>query len=351
MSNVEPNWDVLRQLTERGMSSADIAALQRSQQAAANRIPAVQRWIDQGAANATAVIGGGSAGGGGGDDAEQEDNAGKRDALASIRATFQRYGLPDTLATWAWDQLIAGKSEAEIMLDLYERPEFQARFPAIAEARRLNKPAISPAAYIEFEQTTRALARQAGLPEGFVDDDRVARWLVGGVSPREAETRIVSYIGEALKAPPVVREEMERIYGIQNSVGALAAYFADETKTLPLLERQFTASRIAGTSRQTGYGSLQQTEAERLAALGLSQGQTQEGFTTLAGSTELFDPLVGQRGDAISRERQLAAVFEGDAAARNDITKTGRQRAGVFEGGGGLAVSDEGVSGLGNWRR
>src|SRR5437867_2701415 len=90
------------------------------------------------------------------------------DAFASLKDLLDRYGLP-SLTDWAWQQLVGGKSEAEITLSLYDQPAFQQRFPAIAARRASGLNAITPAEYVSYETQARQMFQAAGFPPSFYD--------------------------------------------------------------------------------------------------------------------------------------------------------------------------------------
>lgn len=53
-------------------------------------------------------------------------------ARAAITRVLDQFGL-GSLAGWAWQRYVAGVPVEQIMLDLRERPEYRARFPAMRE--------------------------------------------------------------------------------------------------------------------------------------------------------------------------------------------------------------------------
>jgi hypothetical protein len=292
----------------------------------------------------------------GGDGGRGEDllgdparDAANRDALAVIKQTLADYGLPATLADWAWGLITSGASASEVLLELRNRPEFKAEFPEIEARQKAGLAPLSPGEIVSYRRSARQLLRSAGLPEGFYDDKKdFTTLLVADVSLAELNARVQDGYAAALRAPAETRQELSRLYGVGE--GALAAFFIDPNRALPVIQRQVAAAQIGGASKRAGFGLLGRGEAERLGALGVSEDQAEAGFGALAASRELFDPLVGQEAaeDRIDRATQLGAAFEGNVAGRERIDRQRRKRQASFEGGGGFGASRSGFSGLGS---
>jgi hypothetical protein len=269
--------------------------------------------------------------------------------FADLKAILARYGL-EQLDAWAWQKIVDGASVAQIELELYEQQAFRDRFAAIFEFRKKfpDLPAPSPADILGYETAAAQLYKAAGLPVGFYDQPQdFVNLIGGGVSMAELTTRVQEGFEAAMKAPAEVRTELERLYGIQ--AGALAAFFLDPDKALPLLVKQFGAAQISGAGFRAGYDPLTVGQAERLADLGLTPEQAGQGFGELVRMEELFQPLPGREAAevAISTEEQLGAAFGGVESAQARIERQRRARLAVFGGGGGFAAGEGGISGIG----
>ena len=195
----------------------------------------------------------------------------------------------------------------------------------------------------QYRDTTRAMFRAAGLPEGFYDSNEdFTRFIVNDVSPAELNQRIQNGYLRVANAPVEVRAELQRLYGLGD--GDLAAFFLDETKALPLIQKRVASAEISGAGVRSGFGALERGESERLAELGVSADEAGRTLSTLAGARELFTPI--DRGeDVITREEQLA-TFDNSSAARKRIEDRARRRQAAFQGGGQLATSRSGYAGL-----
>lgn len=269
------------------------------------------------------------------------------DAFATIKGILADYGL-ESLAGFVRDSLVEGKSEAEIMFELRDRPEFKAEFPEIELRKKEGLAALSPGEIVSYRARARQLFRAAGLPEGFYDSkDDFTRFLVNDVSLAELNDRI--QLGRTAMFTST-REEIEvlrRDYlgtGLLGE-GDLIAFFLDPERAQPLLEKQAAAAKIGGAAKRTGFGATTRGQNERLAELGVTPGQAEQGFGGLVESRQLFSPI--DRGeDVITTEEQLGAAFEGNAASRRKIEQRRRKRQAAFEGGGSVATTQQGVTGL-----
>lgn len=272
------------------------------------------------------------------------DKARQNDARARILSVLAEYGL-ESLADFVWQQILAGKSDAEVLQDIRNTPEFKKRFPAIEERTKKGLAPISPGEYVAYERQARQLMRAAGLPESFYDtQDDFDRFLSNDVSITELNDRIQLGRQAAYDAPSEVRAALMRDYGV--SEGGLTAFFLDPDKAQPLLEKQWKAAQIGGAAERTGFGRTSREQNERLALLGVTAGQAQEGFGVLGESRELFGALDAGE-DTIDTDAQLGAAFAGDSNARRRIEERRRRRQATFEGGGGYAAGQGGISGLG----
>lgn len=273
------------------------------------------------------------------------EDRGDEDALSYLNSVLDEYGL-SSLGSWAWEQIQQGYTPERIIQNLRETSEYKQRFVGMEQRRAAGLPAISEGEYIGYERTVRQMMRAAGLPATFYDQpDDFANFIGRDISPAEMQARIDDGFLAASQAPAEVRGALQSLYGIDGST--LAAYYLDPDRALPLLQRQFAAAQIGGAATRTGYGALNVTEAERLAALGVSEAEAQQGFSALEQSRELFTSLPGENAEAIGRDAQQAAIFGGDANARNLLQRRAGERVSQGSGAQSFAVGQSGVAGLG----
>lgn len=266
------------------------------------------------------------------------------DAFASLANLLNQYGL-GTLTNWAWDQIVLGRSPSQVTLDLYQRPEFNARFPAIAARQQAGLPPISPAEYIAYENQAFQMLRMNGMPPGFYDSPQdFSSFIAGNVSLAELSARISSegYLRVA-NAPPEVRDAFARLYGAQGDA-ALASVFLDPERSTPELQRMAAAADLAG--RGTDYGlNFNRTGAEGLVDAGVTTAAAQAGFARLQQLDPLFTETINEKTNLTAEQQGVAAVFGlGDASA---LDKRQQDRAAMFQAGGGALT---GAAGTGEQR-
>jgi hypothetical protein len=254
-----------------------------------------------------------------------------------IKVMLDQYGL-GTLGDWALAKYQNGESIEQIMAEARQTPEYQARYPAMAELARQGR-AISEAAYINYETTIRDLSQQYGVPTAmYATPQGIAKMLVNGVSATEANERFQLAAVGAYSAPAEVKQAYQNLYGL--SGGDLIATYLDPDKALPLLERQAAAAQIAGAAyRQQTTADV--TEAERLASQGVTYDQAVAGY----GQAQAYQGLDFAAGMATTRDDRVAAAF-GDAQAQRRVKQAQEARDAAFQGGGGLAAGTAGVAGL-----
>ena len=149
------------------------------------------------------------------------------DAMQQIQAQLDAYGL-GSLASFAWTEIQAGRSADEVARDLRKTPEFNNRFPGIAQREKAGLPAISPAEYVSYEKTATELMRAAGLPKGFYDStDDFTTLIASDVSPAELNQRVQQAKEATYNIPAEVSARLYSQFGLAPGSGALAAYYLD----------------------------------------------------------------------------------------------------------------------------
>lgn len=265
-------------------------------------------------------------------------------AFDTIRQALDQYGL-GTLASWAWSRFQEGASMDQIMLEVYQRPEFKATYPEYDVLAQKGR-AYSVGELQAYRKAVVGIFQSYGIPQSFYDTpEELSNFAANEVSVAEISKRVAAASRAVYQSPPEVRMELERMYGIQP--GQLVAYWLDPQKAEPMIQQQYTSAEIAAQARQTGYGMLTRQEAEQLAGMGVTGEQAQQGFAQLAQMEPLFNPL--REGEKqIVQEVQLGAAFGQDAAAQREIEQRRQQRQAEFQGGGGFAMNRQGIAGLGS---
>jgi hypothetical protein len=257
-----------------------------------------------------------------------------------MQRELERYGL-GSLAPWLSEMIIANTSPEELELQLFQRPEFKQRFPAIELRRLAGLPPISIEEYLSYENTVRNLSTMWDIP---VDQDEINSLISLNVSAAELEQRFGIAVGVVYEAPAEDREEFMRLYNV--SAGQMAKYWMDPAAELGKLQQQYVASRIAGSAVRAGFGPIDREQAERLGSIGITPEAATQGFGELYRNRELFSPI-NMVEDEITRDEQLE-LLAGDAQITEDVQKRQSTRLAEFGGGGEFAAGGEGFKGAGS---
>ena len=267
------------------------------------------------------------------------------DSLDTLVQALQTYGFTpaqaQALAGRAWDIQITTPNDAQWEQWMFQQPEFESRFPGLNAARSQGR-AVTPNEWIQYEKQAVGLMRAAGLPPSFYDQpEDIGQFITNEVSVAELQQRVQM-------AQQAVYNDFDTqaaaVYGLDP--GDLTAMLLDPTKAEPIVQRKYQAVQSAKIASQTGYGQLNATEAERIAASGVDPSQQVGQFGALANQREVFGALNSGEQD-ISREDQIAATFEGNQAAKAKIEKQAKGRVNVFEAGGGFSQGQRGYAGVG----
>lgn len=283
-------------------------------------------------------------------------NGGNPDGYGRMAGLLSDYGLIG-LDDWLRQMLIDGASEDTIALELERTPQFKKRFFAREEARAWNathpnspRHIPSPAEILEYEDAVQHLFREAGVPAGFYDEQEdIQRLMANGKSLRELQADIEEGFVRVAQAPPEIREAFANFFGASGD-SALASYFLDSEKALPLLEREVKMAEIAGTGVRFGVG-ITKDRADRLAGLGNDIRSAEDGFERVNQMGSLYSRTVSEAAEdeltAAGAGVDFAFGLDGGTAKAKLISRHER-RAADFGGVGGAAEAKDGLTGLGS---
>lgn len=269
---------------------------------------------------------------------------GDQDAMATITALLNQYGL-GSLASWAWSEITAGASTAQVTLDMQSQPAFQQRFPGIAQRQAAGLPAISPADYVSYEDSLAQLTHQYGIPQGIWDTPAAIGQMIGNdTSISEVQARIQQGYAVVATAPPEVRASFAQMFGAAGD-GALAAYVMDEKNSVPVLEQQVAAAQLQGTAAQSSV-NINDNLAMKLAQSGVSVSQLQNAAGSVATQASLFNATPGEVS-APTQGQGVEAQLGTDAASAAVVAQAQSARQSAFRGGGGAESDQFGAEGIG----
>lgn len=263
---------------------------------------------------------------------------------------LNEYGLGNLIATVDKavednpDQFKGPYVEQAVFRSVRNTPEYKTRFKGMELRASAGLPPISEAQYLQVEDDYRQTLRTNGMPAGFYDSQEdFAKFIGNDVRGDELNTRIQGGYRAVMETEPGTRDELKRLYGLQDS--DIAAFFIDPTRFRQSeAVRKAEAARRASAAREQGIG-IGATQAEELVSRGITQSQAQQGFSALAEQQGLFQAQMAGE-DVIGQEEQIAAAFGTSAAAAQRVATRRRRRQAEFEAGGGLTTSQTGIAGL-----
>lgn len=271
-------------------------------------------------------------------------------AKQMIENFLDQYGLAH-LGEWAWQryQELGGGTDAVniITLEITKRPEFAARFPAIAERAKLGLSPISPADYVHYEQGLNQMMHQYGLPFGATSSQfsgYVTKLLAGDVSLTEAQARIADGYSRVMNAPQSVRDAFSSYFGVKGDA-AMAALYLDPNEALPHLQQMQQAATLGGTGVNFGV-NLDKNQALDLAQH-VTTGDGSQQFAQVDQMKSLYQENVGENVD-ITQQQGVQAAFGLSGQSAYDLQRRLQERTAKTSGGGGAATTAGGVIGAGS---
>lgn len=269
-----------------------------------------------------------------------------RDTLASYLRPFGLDAQDVIDAAWTFVQANPGLADnQELIVDSTRNTTtYKNRFAGNAARVAKGLPELTPGAYLQYEEAYRQKLRSSGMPIGFYDSQQdLARFIGNDTDPDELKQRIDQGYKAVKDADPQIVAEMKRLYMVDDA--SLAAFFIDPEKSKDIVLRQAQAAQIAAQAQTQAEMRLSAQEAEGLAQQGITSAQARQGFGSLSASRELFETTMAGE-EEITRQEQISGALGTNAAAAQRIAQRQRKRKAAFEEGGGLAESQQGITGL-----
>jgi hypothetical protein len=221
---------------------------------------------------------------------------------------------------------------------------YKTRFKGLELRQKNGYAPIDEDDYLRIEKEYSDTLRGNGMPKGFYDtQEDFANFIGNDVRQDELNTRIQRGYRAVMETEPGTKEELKRLYGINDS--EIAAFLIDPTRfqqTEAVTKAE--AARRANAAREQGL-QLSAAQSEELVNRGIGQGTAQQGFAEIGATQELFNPLTAGE-TAITQEEQIAGTFGTNAAAAQRIATRKASRRAAFQEGGGLAETQQGITGL-----
>ena len=272
--------------------------------------------------------------------------ADQQNAITFLTTTFTDLGLGADIAS-AVTNLVQQGYTADTIQMIAQDPKskdplavaFQQRFPANAARMAAGLPVLSPSEYIATERSYAQVMQSYGLPSDFASNkDVFTKLLTNDISPTELNSRASTAKQVIENTDPAVSQQLQTYYGL--SKGDMIAHVLDPSIATPIIEQQIATSQIGAEAARAGT-NINQSYADQLRSIGVTQSQANAGFQNIAQSQIGIQELA-TRYDAYGPAGQVgqqlqAATFgtTGAAAAQEELNRLKQQEIGQFSGSSG----------------
>ena len=266
---------------------------------------------------------------------------------SAMAERFNKYGLT-SLANKIKELAIAGATEATITLQLMETPEYQQRFAANAERIKKGLSTLTPAEYVNVEDSYRQVLRAYGLNQ-FDNDAYVRQFIANDMSPTELSNRVVTAVQRVQNADPALVNQLKQYYGI--GATDMVAYVLDPQQQFQKIERQIAASEIGVAAGRQGL-QAGVSVAEQLAAQGVTEAEARKGYATIADILPTAEKLSDIYGTTLDEYRQAEGeqeVFNSLASAQRKRQKLTAREVAAFSGASGTNKTSLTTSAVGQF--
>jgi hypothetical protein len=266
---------------------------------------------------------------------------------SSMADRFNKYGLTG-LANKIKELAIAGATEATITLQLQETPEYQQRFAANADRLKKGLSVLTPAEYVNVEDSYRQVLRAYGLKQ-FDNDAYVRQFIANDMSPTELSNRVVTAVQRVQNADPAIVAQLKQYYGI--GAPDMVAYVLDPQQQFQKIERQIAASEIGVAAGRQGL-TAGVSVAEQLAAQGVTEAEARKGYATIADILPTAEKLSDIYGTTLDEYRQAEGeqeVFNSLASAQRKRQKLTAREIAAFSGSSGTNKTSLTTSSVGQY--
>lgn len=242
----------------------------------------------------------------------------QRDAFSAVNNLFTSYGL-GSLAPKIYSYIQNGYSADTVSILLQDTPEYKQRFAGNDLRQAKGLPVLSPSQYLQTESQYRQIMQEAGLPTGFYDQPAdFNQFMANDVSPSELKSRVDLANQATNLASPALKQALKGMYGIDDS--GITAYFLDENRAVPELQKQAVAAQIGAEALQRGLQIS--SHAMDYAAAGVTQAQAAKAYGQIATQLPQYQQFSSLFGENVTQSDFESALL-GDNAPQEGSTQAG----------------------------
>lgn len=259
----------------------------------------------------------------------------QQSAYDILRDMLKQWDLQDLLPD-VLQMVQSGQTSQQISISLQDTDAYKKRFAGNELRRQKGMPVLAPSEYLRVEQSYRQIMESNGLPVGFYDSPSdFSDWIGKDVSPNEISQRVNFAVSAAQRADEGTRQAFRDFYGVDTA--HLAAYFLDQERAMPSIQKQAKAAAIGAGAYNNGT-ALTRNQAEYLAQsdtvpiqqIDQVMGQA-SGYARDAGKLAQF------YNDNYDVNTAATELFMGDAAAKKKREDLIAQERATFGGSSGLS--------------
>lgn len=211
----------------------------------------------------------------------------QQNAISFLTSTFNDYGLGGDIAGAVTNLVQQGYNSDTIQL-MAQDPKgtnplavaFQQRFPANAARLAAGLPVLSPGTYLDNERQYAQIMSSYGISGDFATNkDIFTKLIANDISPTELNSRVNTAKQVIENTDPAVTQQLQQYYGLTQ--GDMIAHVLDPKVATPIIEKQISTAQVGAEAARFG-ANINQSYAEQLSALGITQSQAQQGFQNIA---------------------------------------------------------------------
>lgn len=268
----------------------------------------------------------------------------------SIVASFLKDAGMESLANDVWTKWATGGTSDQIIEYIRQTPQYAERFPAMAALNKSGRN-ISEAQYIAKETADIELMKQYGIPDAISGNRKLLGSLIeNNVNVVTLQKRLMAAQDTVMSFDPSIVQYGKDTYGLDQ--GSLMAWALAPEIALPVIEQQAKAIQIGGAALAAGLKTqeITKTQAESLAAAGVTQEQAKQGFTNIAQMGQYKQALPGlvNPAETLTNEELINAQFATSPEAILKLQKAKQTKVAEFAQGGQFAATQGGVTGIGS---
>lgn len=262
-------------------------------------------------------------------------NSDQQNAYDYLKQLLNSWGIGQ-LAPDALKLIQEGHNQDAIPGLLQDTAAYKQRFAGNEVRRKNGLAALSPSEYLQTERAYRRIMESNGMPYGFYDNPSdFADWIGKDVAPAEVNERVNYAVSAANRTDEGTKRAFKEYYGIDAT--HLAAFFLDQSKAMPLLEKQSKAASLGAAAYNNGL-KFNRSQAESLTASTLvDSSQYDRALGEVAGMARDAGKLANIYNDTYNADTAASEMFMGNEQARKKREDLANKERASFSGGSGGA--------------